>query len=417
MDKERVGHAKRRRIKRVLYLVLLAAGLAAATWIFSRLEPALPVVQRASVWLGQVERGPMVIEVRGTGTLIPEEIRWVSAATDGRIERIPILPGSHVQADTVLAELDNPTLEREALDSRLQLEKAIAELENLEVDIENQDLTQQAQAASIEADYQQSRLEADRYESLAREGLVSDLDLKVLQITAGQLRKRHQLEQKRLEMGPRSRQAKIAAKEAEIGQLQSLFELRREQLAKLHIRAGIDGVLQETPVEIGQQIRAGDVLGKVAVPGRLKAELRIPETQIKDVHLGLPATVDTRNGVVPGRVVRIDPAAREGTVTVDIAFSERLPEGARPDQKIDGTIEIDRLEDVLQMDRPVFGQANTAIGIFKLVRDGEEAIRVPVRLGRSSVNTIQVLEGLQEGDRVILSDTSDWDQFDRFRLD
>jgi len=417
VDVPREGYARRQRIKRVCFLLLLIAVLAAVTWAFSRLEPAAPSVERASVWVGEVERGPMVIEVRGTGTLVPEEIRWIAASTEGRVERIPVLPGSAVTANTILVELDNPTLEREALDAELQLRKAVAELENLKVDIESQDLTQQSQAASVQAEYEQSRLEAELNEVLAKEGLVSERKSTLLKITEEALAKRHELEQKRLAMSSQSREARIAAKQAEIEQLRSLFELRRRQVETLQVRAGINGVLQETPVEVGQQIAAGHVLGKVAVPSHLKGELRIPETQVKDVRLGLPASVDTRNGVVAGKVVRIDPAAREGTVLVDVTFIEDLPEGTRPDQNIDGTIQIDRLEDVLKMGRPVFGQADTTIGVFKLVEEGEEAIRVPVHLGRSSVTTIQVVEGLEEGDQVILSDTSEWDEFDRIRLD
>ena len=358
----------------------------------------------------------MVIEVRGTGTLVPEEIRWIAASTEGRVERIPILPGSAVTAETILIELVNPTSEREALDAELQLKKAVAELENLKVEIENQELTQQSEAARVQADYQQKRMEAERYEVLAKEGLVSDLHLKGLQITADELAKRHQVEQQRLAMRDKSREARIAAKQAEIDQLRGLTELRRRQVETLQVRAGINGVLQETPVEVGQQIAAGHVLGRVAVPSHLKAELRIPETQVKDVRLGLPASIDTRNGVVAGKVVRIDPAAREGTVLVDVTFTEELPEGARPDQNIDGTIQIDRLDDVLKMGRPVFGQEDTTTGIFKLIEDGSEAVRAPIRLGRSSVTTIQVVEGLEEGERVILSDTSEWDEFERIRL-
>jgi HlyD family secretion protein len=394
---------------------LISSSLFAATWAFTSLEPAPPDVDLDSVWVGEVERGAMVIEVRGTGTLVPEEIRWIIASTDGRVERIRVLPGAPVSRGTVLVDLHNPTLEREALDAELQLKKAVAELENLGIDIENQDLTQQSQAASVQAEYQQKRLEAERYQALAREGLVSDLDLKVLEITADELEKRHELEKKRLGMSAQSRQARIAAKEAEIEQLRGLQELRRQEVEMLQVRAGIPGVLQETPVEVGQQVRAGDILGRVAVPGRLKAELKIPETQAKDVKPGLPAAIDTRNGVVPGRVVRIDPAAKEGTVTVDVAFTGELPEGARPDQNIDGTIEIDRLDDALKMGRPVFGQSDTTIGIFKLV-DEQDAVRVPVRLGKASVTTIQVMDGLDEGDRIILSDTSEWEDFDRIRL-
>jgi len=416
VDIPREGYARRKRIKRALYLVLVIVALAAVTWAFSRLEPALPSVERASVWVGEVERGPMVIEVRGTGTLVPEEIRWIAASTEGRVERILALPGSVVTAETILLELANPASEREALDAELQLKKAIAELENLKVEIENQELTQQSEAARVQAEYQQKRMEAERYEVLAKEGLVSDLHLKGLQITAEELAKRHQVEQKRLAMSSQSRQARIAAKQAEIEQLRGLAELRRRQGETLQVRAGISGVLQDTPVEVGQQVQAGEILGKVAVPSRLKAELRIPETQVKDVRAGMPASIDTRNGLVAGKVVRIDPAAKEGTVLVEVAFTEKLPEGARPDQNTDGTIQIDRLDNVLKMGRPVFGQEDTTIGVFKLVKDGEEAVRVPVHLGRSSVTTIQVVEGLGEGDRVILSDTSEWDEVDRIRL-
>ena len=398
MDFKRSGITKKRNIRRIVCAVLVIVLLAAVTWGILSLEPALPAVESASVWMGDVERGPMVIEVRGNGTLVPEEIRWVAASTNGRIEKIPVLPGSTVTVDTILAELYDPALEQEALNAKLQVKKAVAELQNLKVEIENQELELQAEAATIQADYHQTSLEAERYEALAQDGLISDLDLRIMQITAEELRKRHELEQQRLEMNPRSREARIAAKEAEIDQLQALADLRREQVGKLEVRAGINGVLQEIEMEMGQQVQAGDILGKVAVPGRLKAELRIPETQIQNVRLGLPAVIDTRSGLVPGKVVRIDPAAREGTVTVDISFTEVIPEGSRPDQNIEGTIQIDRLEDVLKIRRPVFGQANSSINIFKLLEDTNEAVLVPVRLGRSSVTTIQVIEGLKEGD-------------------
>lgn len=416
MDFKRTGFTKKKRIKQAGFLVIVLVFLAAATWILSRLEPAIPEVESSSVWLGDVERGPMVIEVRGIGILVPEEIRWVAASTNGRIEKIPVMPGSTVSADTILAELDDPALEQEALNAGLQVKIAVAELQNLKVEIDNKELELRAEAASVHADYQQTRMEADRYEKLAGDGLISDLDLRVLQITADELQKRLELEQQRLEMVPRSREARIAAKEAEIDQLRALAALRREQVGKLKVRAGINGVLQEIEAEVGQQIQAGDILGKVAVPGRLKAELRIPETQIRNVRLGLPVSIDTRNGLVPGKVTRIDPAAREGTVTVDIAFTEPLPEGSRPDQNVEGTIQIDRLEDVLKIRRPVFGQANSSIKIFKLLENTEEAVLTSVQLGRSSVTTIQVLEGLKEGDRVILSDTSEWGEFNRIKL-
>ena len=416
MDFKREGIIRKKRIRQGSLFLLFLAVIGASTWGISRLEPAVPEVESASVWLGEAERGPMVIEVRGNGTLVPEEIRWVAASTNGRIEKIPVQPGSPVSADTVLAELYDPVLEQEAVNADLQVKIAVAELRDLRVEIENRELELRAQAASVQADYQQTRLEAERFEALAENGLVSDLDFRVLQITAEALRKRNDLEQQRLAMNPRSREARIAAKEAEIDQLRTLAELRRQQVEKLKVRAGINGVLQEISIEMGQQVQAGDILGKVAVPGRLKAELRIPETQIQNVSLGLPAVIDTRNALVSGRVARIDPAAREGTVTVDITLAEPRPEGSRPDQNIEGTIQIDRLEDVLKIRRPVLGQANSSIQLFKLTENATRAIRVPVKLGRSSVATIQVVEGLEEGDRVILSDTSEWNKFDTIKL-
>ena len=416
VDIQRPGYARRKRLLRTLFGALMVISLLAVTWAFSRLKPALPGVERASVWVGEVERGSMVIEVRGNGTLVPEEIRWIAAATEGRVEQIPVLPGSSVQANTTLVVLDNPELEREALGAELQLQRAIAELEYLKVDLQRQLLTQQAQAASVQAQYLKGQLEAEKNEKLAEQGLCSELDLKLSRVTAEELSKRHQLEQESLAMNSQSLQAQLAAKEAEVAQLRGLFELRTEQVGTLQVKAGIDGVLQQTPVEVGQQIKTGEILGKVAVPGRLKAELQIPETQAQDVQLGLLAVVDTRNGVVAGKVVRIDPAAREGTVTVDVRFTEELPPGARPEQNIDGTIQIDRLEDVLKIGRPVFAQPDTTIRIFQLIKEEKEALRVPVRLGRTSVATIQVVEGLEEGARVILSDTSELDEFDRIRL-
>ena len=416
VDIQRPGYARKKRLLRTLYGSLLVISLLAVTWAFSRLEPALPGVDRASVWVGEVERGSMVIEVRGNGTLVPEEIRWIAASTGGRVEGIPVLPGSFVRANTTLVVLDNPELEREALGADLELQRGIAELDYLKVDLQRQLLTQRAQAASVQSDYRRSQLEADKNEELAQQGLLSELDLQLFRVTAEELSKRHLLEQERLAMNSQALQAQLAAKEAEVSQLRGLFELRRKQVASLQVKAGIDGVLQQTPVEVGQQINTGEILGKVAVPGRLKAELQIPETQAQKVRLGLPAVVDTRNGVVSGEVVRIDPAAREGTVTVDVRFTEELPPGARPEQNIDGTIQIDRLDDVLKIGRPVFAQPDTTIRIFRLTQEGQEALRVPVRLGRTSVTTIQVVEGLAQGDRVILSDTSELDEFDRIRL-
>lgn len=417
VDVPRTGYARKKRIRQILFTGLVLVALAVATWGLSRLEPAPPSIERSSVFIGKVERGPLVVEVRGPGTLVPEEIRWVAAATEGRVEKIPVLPGTSVREDTILVILDNPELEREVQDSELQLQKEQAELQNLRVDLQRQALDQEASAAGIRATYLQQSLRADLNESLAKQGLISNLDLKLSQLSAEESQKRFELEQKRLDMTSEAVKSQIRAKEAGVAQIRGMYELKRRQLEMLKVRAGIRGVLQETPVEVGQRVSIGGILGRVAVPGRLKAELKIPETQAKDVVVGLPARIDTRNGIIPGEVLRVDPAARQGTVTVDVTLKGALPPGARPDLNVDGTIQIDRLDNVLKMSRPAFGQADSTVGIFKLVKGGPDATRVRVRLGRTSVTTVQVLEGLSEGDEVILSDTSAYDEYDKVRLD
>lgn len=416
VDVPRKGVARKKKIKRAIYAILTVIVLGAVTWGLSQLEPAAPSVDRASLYIDEVERGPMVIQVRGAGTLVPEEIRWISSSVSGRVEQIKELPGTAVQPETVLMILDNPELERDVVDAELQLRRGRAELENLKVELQRQFLSQEAQAASVQADFKGARLQADLNEELAEEGLIAPLNKQLSDVTAEELDKRNQIEQERLRINAQATKASINAKEAELAQLEALYNLRRRQVDMLRVRAGISGVLQQTPVEVGQQVPPGTILGKVAVPEKLKAELRIPETQAKDVQIGQSAIIDTRSAEIEGRVIRIDPAAVEGTVTVDVALIGQLPPGARPDLNVDGTITIDRLEDVLKVGRPAYGQADSTIGLFKLINDGTEAIRVTVRLGRSSVTTIQVLEGLQEGDRVVLSDTSAWDNFDRIRL-
>lgn len=417
VDVPRKDHARKKRTKKIIYGLLIVLFLVIVTWGVYRLEPAAPSIDRSSVWLGKVERGSMVIEVRGPGTLVPEEERWVAASTAGRVEKIIVLPGSKVTKNTVLMVLGNPELERDALDAELQLEAGVAELEDLQVELQRRTLEQQALAASVKADFLQKSLEADLNEELAREGLISDLTLKLSRLSAEEAEKRHQLEKERLRINERSVKARIDAKEAEISRIRGLYQLRKKQVDMLKVKAGIGGVLQQTPVEVGQLIPVGGILGKVAVPGRLRAELRIPETQAKDVIVGLSASIDTRNGVIPGEVIRVDPAATQGTVTVDVALKGDLPLGARPDLNVDGTVQISYLEDVVKMGRPVFGQPNSTIGIFKLVQDTNEAIRTSIRLGSTSVTTVQVLEGLREGDEVILSDTSAFDGYDKIRIE
>jgi HlyD family secretion protein len=347
---------------------------------------------------------------------VPVEIRWIAARTNGRVERILTLPGVIVEADTVLIEMSNPELEQTALDAEYQLRAAEASLEDLKVRLESQLLNQRATAASVQAEYSQAKLQAEADQDLHNQGLIGDLTLKLSQVTADELVTRNELEQERLKIASDSVKAQLSAENARVEQVRALYTLRKNQVDALKVRAGIAGVLQQMPVEVGQEVTPGTTLAKVAQPEKLKAELRIAETQAKDIEIGQKASIDTRNGVIEGEVMRVDPAVLEGTVTVDVALLGELPKGARPDLSVDGTIEIERLENVLYVGRPAYGQANSTIGLFKLLEDGEMAVRVQVRLGKSSVNTIELVEGLVEGDQVILSDTSAWDAYDRIRL-
>ena len=416
MDIPRPSAARQKRIRRALYVVGVLIAISLVTWGLSRLKPAAPTVDRATVWVDTVKRGEMLRRVRGLGTLVPEEIRWIPAVTEGRVEGILIRPGALVRPDTVILVLSNPELEQQALDTELELKAAEAEYANLRVQLESQVLNQRAAAATVQAEYHQAKLQADVDEQLVKEGLTSELNARRSKVRAEELATRHQLEQKRLAIASDAVQAQLAVQRARVEQFQALHDLRLRQVASLRVRAGVPGVLQQVPVEVGQQVSPGTNLARVANPTRLKAEIRIPATQAKDVQIGQAADIDTRNGVVPGRVVRIDPAVQNGTVTVDVALEGQLPQGARPDLSVDGTIEIERLENVLYLGRPVHGQPNSLVGLFKLVDNGKEAIRVRVELGRSSVNTIEIVEGLREGDRVILSDMSSWDSYDRLRL-
>jgi HlyD family secretion protein len=386
------------------------------TWGLSTLKPAAPTVEKATVWTDTVKRGPMLIQVRGLGTLVPEEILWIPATTDGRVVRRFVLPGSPVTADTVVLELTNPELEQLALDAEWQLRAAQAQLNSLKAQLESQLLDQKAAAATVQSEYQQAKLNAEKDEELAKLGLGASLNVKLSKAKAEALTTRNSIEQQRLQVSSDSVKAQLDAQKARVEQLRALYELKRTQLDSLRVRAGAEGVLQELPVEVGQRVTAGTILAKVAQPTRLKAQLKIPETQAKDVQIGQVASIDTRNGIIPGSVMRVDPAVQNGTVTVDVKLEGALPKGARPDLSVDGTIEIERLRDVLYVGRPAFGQPNSTVGIFKLEAGGKEAARVQVKLGRSSVNTVEILSGLQVGDQVILSDMSAWDAFNRIRL-
>jgi HlyD family secretion protein len=400
-------------------IVLAAAGAGAILLItlgLSRLKPAAPTVEKSTVWMDTVKRGPMVRQVRGPGTLVPVEIRWISSDTDGRVERQVILPGTPVTPDSVLLEMSNPSLERDALDAESQLRAAEAELTNVKARAGRDIMDQESTAASVRSDFHQAQLQAETNEGLYKEGLVAGLTLKLSKVRAEEMETRNAIEEKRLAVVADSAKAMVAVQEAHVEQLKALAALKRSQKDNLKVRAGISGVLQELPVQVGQLVTPGLTLAKVAEPTKLKAQLKIAETQAKDVLIGQPSSIDTRNGVVEGHVIRIDPAVLNGTVTVDVALEGDLPMGARPDLSVDGVITLDRLKDVLYVGRPAFGQEKSLVGLFRLNEDGDEATRVKVKLGKSSVNTVEIVEGLKPGDKVILSDMSAWDAYDRVRL-
>ena len=358
----------------------------------------------------------MLRQVRGTGSLVPIDVRVIPAASDGQVERIAVQPGSNVQADTVIIELSNPELKLAAQDADLKLRAAQADLDRLSVQLQSEILAQEAEAARVESEYKQAKLRADADDQLIAKGLISPLTQKLSRVTADELANRFRIAKERLQFASRSMESQLASQRSVIEQLSAARDLRRTQIAALQVRAGIAGVLQRVEVELGQRVASGAALARVAEPTQLKAELKVPETQAKDIALGQKVQVDTRNGVVTGTVSRIDPAAAQGTVTIDVAFTEPLPSGARPDLTVDGTIEIERLDDIVFVNRPVNAQTQSTVGLFKLVENGTAAVRVQVRLGRASVNTVEVVDGLAPGDEVVLSDSSAWDGFDRVRL-
>jgi HlyD family secretion protein len=408
MDIPREGAARKRLIRRVTAGVVVLTAIPLITVGLSRLKPAAPEVERATVWLDTVKRGPMVREVRGLGSLVPEQILWIPATTDGRVEKLLVLPGAVLKANAVLMVLNNPELDLAALNAEYEVKAAEARLKDTQVQLESQRLTQQADLVGIQSDYQMARLRADRDNKRADAGLLIELDRRISVAAAEQLDNRQQVEKRRLDMAVESRQAQLAVQQADIDKLRALSEMKRSQVAALTVRAGSDGVLQEVSVQVGQRVGAGTILAKVVQPEKLKAELKIPETQAKDVQIGQKVQVDTRNGVIAGSVSRIYPAVRDGTVTVDVKLEGSLPAGARPDLSVDGTIELEHLSDIVFVGRPASGQPEGTIGLFRLNPDGKEAARVTVRLGR--------VEGLRPGDQVVLSDMSQWDSFDRIRL-
>ncbi len=420
MDIPRPNAVREQRRRQVLYVgtgVVLLAAIAAGS---SRLRPGAPTVERSTVWTDTVKRGAMLRQVRGLGILVPEEIRLIPAMTEGRVEKILVRPGTAVTADTIIVVLSNPEVEKDLVEAQFQLKAAEAEFRSTHIQRQSLVLSQKAEAARAQREYTEARLRAETDAELAKFGIISELNLKLSQGMARQLATQAEIEQHRLENSQRELEAQLALQKSRVEQYRATYDLARTQRKALHVRAGITGLLQELAIkgqslQAGQQVSAGTTLATVADPTRLKAEIRIPETQAKDLALGLPAAIDTRNSVILGRVARIDPAAQGGTVTVDVALEGPVPPGARPQLSIEGTIDLERLTSVLYVGRPSFGQDNSTVGMFRLESDGT-AVRVPVKLGRSSVNTVEIVEGLREGDQVVLSDMSRWDNLDRVRL-
>ena len=417
MDIKRPGRAKlEKHIRTVIFVVIGLVAVGAITFGLIRLKPAAPALDRSTAVIDTVKRGRMVREVRGNGTLVSQSVRYIPAPSDARVEKIPVQAGVVVTDDTVIVALSNPQMEQEAMDAEFQVKATMADKESLRTRLEGESMTQKSAIATINAQFRQAKLQLDTDEVLGKQGLVSELVLKVSRVQVEELSNRLKVEQLRLAVNGKSTEAQISAQEMRVQGLRVLAKLKREQVDALMVRAGTSGVLQEMSVQVGQQVTPGLNIARVADPASLKAELRIAETQIKDVKPGQPVAVDTRNGIIQGEVQRIDPAAREGTVVVDVSLIGPLPASARPDLSVDGTIELERLEDVLYVGRPAFGQGQQTIGLFRLNADGRQAVRTQVVLGRNSVSTIEIVNGLKEGDQVIISDTSALDSYSEIRV-
>jgi HlyD family secretion protein len=429
MDVVRGKEVRRNRIvKRVAIGIVLVAALCAGAYSVMKMPTAVPTVERGSIYPDTVKRGPMLREVHGIGTLVAEEVLMVPAIADGRVTKINVYPGTNVKPDTILMELDNPELQQQTLDAEFTLKAAEATLTDLTVQLKTQLFDKKSAAAQVSSDYKEAALHADRDLKLEHEGLLPKLDAEISTNKAEQLKIRNDLEDQRMKIIDESTQAQLAAQRVKIEQARALYELKKNQLDQLKVRAGAAGVMAQlgpgttagatgpTTLDVGQKVTAGTILAKIAQPQKLKAELKINETEAKDITIGQPAAIDTRNGVIKGSVSRIDPTAVNGNVTVDVKLMGELPPGARPDLSVDGTVELERLNNVVYMGRPTNGQPNGTLSIFKIAPDGQYANRVQVKLGRTSVNTIEIVSGLQPGDQVILSDMSAQDGHDRIRL-
>jgi HlyD family secretion protein len=425
MDVPRQGSRKRKTLRHILIAVIVLGALGGAALGVSRLQPALPSVEAASVWPDTVTRGPMLRQVHGVGSLVPQDVIWISAQIDGRIEKIYIQPGTEVKDDTVIMELSNPTLVEALTSAEFDMKQAEAAYTDLSVTLQSTRFDKESAAAQIASDYQQAKIKAERDQQLADQGLIPALDLKLSLAQARDLQRRNDIEDRRLGIIDQSSTAQLAAQKVKIEQFKALYELKKQQVDQLHVRAGVVGMLQQLgnmavtsapPLEVGQSVTAGSILARVAQQDRLKAQIRVSETEARDIALGEAASIDTHNGTITGKVSRIDPAAVNGTVLVDVALLSALPGGARPDLSVDGTIEIERLNDVIHVGRPPSGQPNTTGTVYRLDADGKTANHVKVKFGRASVNAIEIIEGLQVGDKIILSDMSNVDSHDRIRI-
>jgi HlyD family secretion protein len=419
MDISRPDLKAKKRKRQVLTIAVGVVVLAVVTFLVMRLKPASPTVDRSVVWTDTVKRGPLIVQVRGLGTLVPREdaIRQIPAQTEATVVRILTLPGSTVKPDTILLELSDPQTTQQALDAELALKEARADLSNTQVKVQSDLMAQKSTAATVNADYQQAERQAKTNKALYGLGVISGLVYNASQGTADELSTRNKLQEQTVDINEKAIQSQLAVQQAKVSQAQAIYELKKQQLEALKVRAGISGVLTDLPLAVGQHVAIGAMLAQVVQPNQLKAQLKIAETQARDIQLGQPATIDTHNGLAEGTVSRIDPAVQNGTVTVDVKLTGNIPEGARKDLSVDGTIDLERLKDVLYVGRPAFGNENSTITLFRLDQEGKGAVRVPVKVGHASVNAIQVQQGLHEGDTVILSDMSRYDTTDRIRLD
>jgi HlyD family secretion protein len=419
MDISRPDLKVKKRKRQALTIAIGVVVLAAVTFLVMRLKPAAPTVDRSVVWTDTVKRGPMIRQVRGLGTLVPREdaIRQIPAQTEATVVRILTLPGSIVRPDTILLELADPQATQQALDAELSLKSARADLSNVQVKVQSDLMAQKSAAATVNADYNQAQRQAKTDKALYSLGVISGLAYNGSQGKADELSTRNKLEEQTVDINEKAIESQLAVQQAKVAQAQAIYELKKQQLDALRVRAGISGVLTSLPLAVGQHVTMGTMLAEVVQPNQLKAQLKIPETQARDIQLGQPASVDTHNGIADGTVSRIDPAVVNGTVTVDVKLIGNIPDGARKDLSVDGVIDLERLKDVLYMGRPAFGNEESTISLFRMDPDGKGAVRVPVKVGRASVNAMQVLQGLHEGDTVILSDMSRYDTTDRIRLD